>query len=494
FVNHDVMSKNSEISVLSSGGLKLNTDLFKDGISKTGISDENVEKLFDFYNTNNDDMLDETELNSMFKDIQKAAAATKGKDTFDVDEIYQYLKDNKMESDFKVSDVINFLNTLSVQSYTEKLHKDISKFTTSSSTLKDIENIPTDKMAEVLARYKKNYSMSMFQHIAYKDGAWGSTREKYMNAIRDKLIAQANACGVDVGDFQAKFDAEIKSMDMTWLSQNNTEKLDKIVNSLTDKIIRKQKIKTDNKNGILDIMTDNPKLYRTNADKEKLAEHIMEWSEKNNPTKMISEIAKSSKNPKIKQAAQKLLNSKILDYFPIFAASIIAQESQFREFDEDVFTKNGQGLMQVTQKMLDDIYANPGAYDDNFIKHVKGNYKDSQALRTAIMDKTDSSMNIYVGTAGLKAKVNSTLKKIKNGTIEKGVNTNYPEVILQYVAMSYNGNSDGKKDPKFDNKLSQVKYVYGRDVIERFERYLPADVSAKHYFEYNPSSKQIATR
>ena len=68
-----------------------------------------------------------------------------------------------------------------------------------------------------------------------------------------------------------------------------------------------------------------------------------------------------------------------------------------------------------------------------------------------------------------------------------------PATIMEFVAMNYNANSAAKKDPRQDNALSQVNYVFGRDVIERFRLFTPPDVIVRNYFQHNPFTRGFDT-
>ena len=106
---------------------------------------------------------------------------------------------------------------------------------------------------------------------------------------------------------------------MTLLSGSDTTKLDEVVNRFIDKLAKKEKIYNDNKNGILSMMTDS-KLCRTNEDKNALFEKIMKLSAKYNPKEFLENVAENSKTKSIKNAANKLLKSGFLDYYPIYVA------------------------------------------------------------------------------------------------------------------------------------------------------------------------------
>ena len=120
-------------------------------------------------------------------------------------------------------------------------------------------------------------------------------------------------------------------------------------------------------------MMNNIKLCYVLFDRDEIANRILKYSEMNNPKKVIESFLDSS-DPNVRIAAKNLLDSGFLNYFPLFVASIIAQESQFREDDNAVFGVNGKGVMQLTKSLTDDMIENPGLFNDNFIKRLKKDY------------------------------------------------------------------------------------------------------------------------
>lgn len=484
-------SKN--LFITGKNGSVLTTEQLKQGLKSSDFAnDKSLLKLFNFYNTNNkgksSDILDKDELNKMYKDLLAAAG---NDNVLDPAEICQYVT-KKFGSSVKLADVLNFIKQIQVNSSVSEIYDDIDGIGTSSTLKSNLSKVPPENITAVLTKYKNENGVSLTQDIADEIGSLGSTRNDYMKIIRDKLVYRAKQVGVNPSDFIVSFDAELKNIDMTIFKGSNTGKLDKIINNFLAKLAPKEKIYEGNKNGILMMMSDSD-LCRTDKDKNELLEKIMKLSSKYNPKGYLENIVKNSQTPATKKAATMLLNSNFLDYYPIYIASIIAQESQFRESDSAVFTSNGQGIMQLTSSMISDMYKRPGSYDDGFMKNIMKNYKDSTDLYKAVQNKNDSSLNIEVALVGLKGKLNSILVRQKTGYYEKnfGIKPDSAEDILELMAMEYNGNDDAKKDKKYSNKLSQVRYVYARDVIQRFKKYTPADVKINHYFEYNPNTKKI---
>ena len=95
--------------------------------------------------------------------------------------------------------------------------------------------------------------------------------------------------------------------------------------------------------------------------------------------------------------------------------------------------------------------------------------------------------------------MNTTFRKIANGSIPNGIDMGQPEFLMQYMAMEYNGNKEKDIDEKYPKSngrtvYSQVRYTYSRNVIQRFKRYTPVGVTVNNYFEYNPINKRFVTR
>ncbi len=482
-----------KLHIIGESGTVLSSKDMNSGIKRSDFeNNKDLLKLFDFYNTNKNgkssQILDKQELDKMLSDLLKSA----NKDgVFEPNEIKKYLDNTGLPKSVAVDDLLGFVDNILVNNSVQKLTDDIDGIGTSSSIKQHLQEISSENITSVLKKYKQENRESLVEAISDEVGSLGSTRNGYLKIIKDKLVERGKQVGVDTSTFIQQFNSELSNMDLTIFGGGDTKKLDGIINNYLKQLEKPEKIYNENKSGIMQMMSKSD-LCRTDEDRNEIFNKIMKYSKANNPKSLISDIAKNSKNSAIKSAAQNLLKSNYLDYFPIFVASIIAQESQFREFDEQVFSVNGQGIMQLTKILINDIYKNPGTYDDNFIDRIKNSYADSTSLYKAIQDREDSSLNIDVGTAGLKGKLNNVLKRLGNGSFDGlGINTNNPEALLELVAMNYNGNDADKKDKKFGNALSQVRYVYARDVILRFKQYTPPSVSVRHYFEYDPISKKF---
>ena len=74
----------------------------------------------------------------------------------------------------------------------------------------------------------------------------------------------------------------------------------------------------------------------------------------------------------------------------------------------------------------------------------------------------------------------------------KLLEVNNPEQLLELSAMHYNGNGKDKiKDKEYpDAEKVYVKYIYARNVIQRFKRFTPSGVAEGSYYEYNPVNKE----
>ena len=482
-----------KFKLISESGRKIYSNNLEDGLKSSDLSkNKNLIKIFDFLNTNKNSegklILDESELEKFITDIDNLAGSD---NVLDPDEIKQYISDNKLGDLIKFADITELVNKIISLRSTNNLTDNIEGFGTNLHINKNINKINPEDITSTLNLFNSKNNESLIQAISNEAGLLGTIRNKYLMTICYKLCERAKQLNVPTSEFVLQFKAEVANMDITWGLTQDASKLDNILDSFLNKISKPEKIYNENKSGILQIMSDDT-LCRTSDDKEKIIESIMKYSSLNNPKSFLeSVLASEHTSPQIKSASNKLLASKYLDYYPIFVASIISQESQFREFDKEVFSENGQGVMQVTGTLIDDIYHHPSRFDDDFIKR-NTKYIENNSLGKAIRDKKDASINYDVGTAGLKVKLDYTLKKLKNGTYKDiGINTASPESILQLVALSYNGNDAPKKDPKFANKLSQVRYVYSRNVIQRFKKYTPENIKVNHYFEYNPTTKKF---
>lgn len=453
------------------------------------VENGGVGELFDFFNTSKflwkKKYLDGEELSNMLAGFKKAA----GEDgVFSSAEINKYIKDNNLSGKVSAKSIKKFVNQINLISTIQTLHNDISGLGTTSAIKEHLQNIPKEKISEVLMRYENEYKTTLIQDIANEFGSRGKTREGLLNIIRDKIyefkkpFSPSNA-----NKFKNTFDAEVKNIDMTWMLTAGTKKLDKIVNEHIKQPYFKdpEYIEKENRDAIRQIMSD-PKLCWTTADREKIISKIMKYAKKTNPKALIKEKLKSN-NEMDRTIAKKLLESNFLEYYPLFVACIIAQESQFREKDAAVFTANGQGVMQITEILTQDMFNNPKAFDTEFINYIKDNYNDSAEFYSAIKNQNNVMLNYYTGTAGLKAKMNDSFRLIRKGVYDSfNVNLTEPSVILELTAMNYNGNSAGKKDEKHSKGMSIVQRVYARDVIERFRKYTPMDIKVRNYFDYNP--------
>ena len=121
--------------------------------------------------------------------------------------------------------------------------------------------------------------------------------------------------------------------------------------------------------------------------------------------------------------------------------------------------------------------------DKNIIKE----YSDSTQYYDAL--KEDVVLNYQTGLIGLKGKLDDALRLIEKGKYKK-LKIDSPAKLLELVAMNYNGNDAEKKDPKQKNRLSQVNYVYARDVILRFKKFTPAEVRVNDYYEYDTIKRE----
>ena len=461
---------------------------------------------FSKYNSNeSSDTLDAKGLTALYSEFLHAAGEDK---ILSTEEISKFLSDKNLKGKVSVDAVKQFFDNISDATVVDGIHEAISGPWTSSSIAGHLNSIPPAKMLKVLDMYKKEYNISLLQDICDEYGSFGSTREKYLNIIRDKVAATKTAGNVK--EFKDKFDAEIKKMNITIMHSADATRLERIVLSQEryPKPVKRSKEYLDKENRKLIMqMMDNSDYCRTSDDKKRIVDRIMKYSELNNPTDMIKEFTKSS-DARVRRAAQNLLNSTFLDYFPIFVASIIAQESQFRETDDNpktgVFTGNGKGVMQITSAVANEIAANPRHFSSDFIKRLSKycNVKDTTSIVQAYSKITRQSViaNYDIGTASLRNNLRIYFNRIKDSNKDSPYYKEYmnmksdlenPATIMQFMAMIYNGNSAPKTDKAHNKLKSQVRYVYARNVIERFRRYTPADVPVRNYFDYNPQTNKF---
>ena len=471
---------------LKSASKNMELGNIKSGLSKDNVTDADCRRIFSEI-LGNSNAQDSTLRGAKLAEF-KSRVATRN-NILDPNEIQKILKSKNLDKKLSIGDVLNFLDMLEARTKVNSL----SNLSCNDGTKSELGSIQTQNVADVFSQYASVNGESIFKSIAKDRWSYGSTRENFMNIAKNKLVENAKLMGIDTTEFEKNFDKELKKIDMTWLSSYDTTELDKLINNLIKQITAKKTNYQKNRNGIVTMMAD-PVLCRTDGDKYELANLIYQDAVTYSPEKMIKSIKKTSDNPQIKQMISKLEKSKYFEYYPIYVASIIAQESQFRTTDKAVFTKNGQGIMQLTQNRVSDIYNNPFLYDDDYTDELVAEFELEEELYDAIKYRDNVELNLFVGNITLGGIMHTVLRRMKNGSIPKSINMNSPEAFMQFVAMSYNGNDDAKKDEKHGNKLSQVRYVYGRDVIQRFKKYTPSDVQVNRYFEYDPDKKDFVNK
>ena len=532
------MGKEKEISVLGSNGFNLNSQTFNQEVKKEDLKDTALINIFDAYNKNGDNKLDADELSLFFNDLKSVSKnmdIDTNKDTLTKDdikdadckrifremlkkhcendstlsgaslkdfkekvaiknltldpyEIKELLKSKGLEKQLNIGDVLNFLDVLDVKIQAQKL----KGMGCNDKTKTILNSLQAQNVADVFSQYKAENGESVFKTIASDRWSFGSTREDFVNIAKAQLIKNAQLMGIDTTNFEKQFNAELKKMDMTLIRSYDTKKLDELANNLIKEINARKTNYQKNRNGIVSMMADTD-LCRTDEDKYELANLIYQDAVTYTPEKMLKIIQTKTDNPLIKQTISKLIKSKYLEYYPIYVASIIAQESQFRSNDA-VFSENGQGIMQLTQNRISDIYNNPFLYDDDYTDELVEEFELEEELYSGILNQDNVELNLFVGNIAIGGIMNTVLRRMKNDSIPKSINMNTPEAFMQMVAMSYNGNDAEKKDPKYNNKKSQVRYVYGRDVLQRFKKYTPEEIQVSRYFEYNPDKKDFVNK
>ena len=402
--------------------------------------------LFDAYSKHNagggQNQIDGYALNFLYHDLSKAA----GEDSIlTTEEITKYLKDKNLNGKISTKAVQEFISNISDATIVDGIRKALDGLGTSSSLSDYLKSIPPAKMAKVMKMYKSEYNISMVQDICNEIGSFGSTRESYLNIIRDKIAATKPAN--EAKEFKAKFDAEIKSMDITLFGSADAKKLEQIIlDSTSVQSAPKSKypkpakrsaeyLEKENRRLIAQMMND-PKLCRTTDDRKRIVDRIMKYAKLNNPTDLIKEYTKSS-------------------------------DERVRETDDNpktgVFIGNGKGVMQITSAVPDEIASNPGHFSSDFIKRLKGhcNIGDSTSIKKAFSTTSQRSvaLNYDVGTATLKNNLRTFFNRIKESNKNSKYYKEYqnmhvdltnPATIMEMVAMIYNGNSAPKTDNTHD--------------------------------------------
>ncbi len=500
-VDENIFLTNKKGTCINSSVLK-SSSVKRDEVT----GNKELDLLFDFYYKDGN-KLSSSKLEEIYKDLATAAGNDQ---VLSIKEIKDFLKQNNLDGKVSANSVIEFFTKISENANLNILHDEVKSISLFSSLEDNIKNIPDEDIYKVLDDYENKFGTSLIYDIANKKSSLGTTRNSWLSAIRDKL---AENYGNKSENFKNEFNGILKDMNLTIWSKADSAKLEKL-----EKLIEKYsptKVKRGPKypkpakrtaaelekinRQLIDQIMSNSDLCYVDKNKNEIKNRIMEYAKLNNPTEMVKGFLNDS-NPKVREAAQHLLDSTFLDYFPVFVASIIAQESQFRETDSKVFSENGQGVMQITSALTADIFT-PGrqkAFGKEFMDRLKNSYhcNDSTKLFKALANSNNVKVNLHydVGTAGLKSKLYTLFNQIRNGTYDSTqLDLTNPATILEFVAINYNANSAAKHDKKQNGNISQVRYLYGRDVIERFRRYTPSDVKVRNYFEYNTKKNKFTT-
>ena len=463
--------------------------------------------LFDFYSKTsasmNKDIINGTAMSKLYSDFAKMA----GKDSvLSSAEIHKFLIQNNLKGKVSEISVRNFLTKVSDSCTISAIYNAIDGIGTKSSLKEILQSIPAKNINNILTSFKKEYGVGLIQLIANESGSLGSTRESYLGIIRDKIAK--NQDDVTANMFKSEFNIIMKKMDMTIFKEANATELEKLAEGKLQLKYPNPKKRTPNElyaynRKVITKMMNDIKYCHAITNKDKIIDKIMTYADLNSPKKMVLEYTKSQ-DPRVRKAAQNLLDSTLLDYFPIFVAAIISKESKFLETADKIFKDNGKGVMQITSSVAENIAKNPEQYDKAFIERLSKHcdIKDPQSIIAAYTAKTKLgvSLNYDTGAATLTNKLRTYFNQINDSNKESrfykaymkmGVDLVNPATIMEIVAMNYNANPAPKKDPKQKNAVSQLNYVYGRDVIERFRMFTPSDVVIRNYFQYNPDKQRF---
>ncbi len=486
-------SSNNKISILGFSGMEFNDEMLGEKkINRNNFTD-NEAKIFDLYNTNyegkNKKILDEVELKNFLFDLleidKKDFANKKGQDKHKKDnsryllpvEILAYLKQKGLDKDVDVQTLISFIqkivNYCTVEDLTEK------------SNLKPeiLSSIDEDNMLTIISDYKEKEGDSLIKGLYDSDA---DTRCNSLLIVGNKLIAFAEKCGVNYSDFKTKFEASVSKL-ATEKNKKNRKALEALVNDFVDKLKEKEPLYKANKNGIINMLSDSSLCY-SREDLSKVIDNIMKYSNKYNPKDRLGEMV--IENKKAKDVIDSLLDSNYLDYYPIFAAAIISHETQFLEQGDDIFDEHGRGVMQITEKIAEDMYKTPNDFNEDFVKKIKLKYADSKTFYEAVKDQRNIDLHYEAGMVALEKKIIEATKFVRDDKY-KILKIETSGHLLELGAMHYNSNSASKKDSLYvgTKNPSQVRYIYARDVIQRFNRFTPEDINAS-YYEWNPVDKQ----
>ena len=476
--------------------------------SKIGNNKE-LNLLFDFYSKTGSgakgNIIDGKAMSKLYSDF---AAMAGNDDILSSVEIAKFLKDNKLEGKVSRESVKKFLTVINDSCTVNALYDALNGAGTKNNLKELLQNIPANNINNILTQFKKEYGIGLVQLIANEYGCFGSTRENYLGIIRDKIAQTKDK--VEANMFKSEFNLIMKKMDMTIFNGADASELENLVDGKIQLGYPKPQkrtpaeIQAHNKKAVSQ-MVSSWRYSFAFRDRDKIVDKIMTYADLNSPKKMVAEYAKSS-DPRVREAAQNLLDSSFLDYYPIFVAAVISKESQFSETADRVFKNNGKGVMQLTASVADDIAKNPDNYDKDFIARLSKHcdITNPKSIVEAYTAKTETGilLNYDVGMATLTNKMRTYFNQIndnnKNSRFYKtymnmDVDLVNPATIMEFVAMNYNANSAAKKDPRQDNALSQVNYVFGRDVIERFRLFTPPDVIVRNYFQHNAHTKDFDT-
>ena len=467
-----------ELNILGDSGLSINDAMLKGKkIARSDFSGNEI-KIFDYYNTNKEggskDFLDETELQFMLQDL--ISADKDGNSSFLPVEMKKFIEDKNLGKKINSESVVNFIKKIVNYCDIEDLSKN------SDIDFEILLNVSDEDVANLILDYETKTDISLVEKLCQERK---STRDNTLRNIKEKLISYAEKCGIETEEFNTKFDSILSSISDK-RDKKNITKLDNLVDDFIAQLKEKEAVYKSNKNGIINMLSDSKLCYST-GDLDAVIDNIMKYANEYNPKKSLEGFTNIN-NKNVKKIVQNLLDSKLLDYYPIFLASVIAQESQFREQDDKVFTNNGKGVMQITRALIDDMYNRSGLYNDEFIEAIKTEYPDSTKLYEAINTPENVELNYQAGAVGLNGKLFDAIRMVASGKY-KSLKIDTPEKLLQLVVMNYNSNKAAKKDPVYKNKLSQVRYVYSRDVMLRFRRFTPQGVTVSNYYEYNPNIK-----
>lgn len=465
-------------SLIGNSGFQISESILNQSL-KSDQFDKKFLKIFELYNQDeNTNVSDSEKLKAFFQDIM--TFNSDGDKSLGPSELRNFLEERGLQ-DISVSDLNNFMLKIT------ELSK-LNELTSTKSKRLDITEIPSEIITSIISDYKDTTNNSLVIAL-YKS----SKSEENLNALKNKLIMRAEQCNLEeneIAEFKRQFE-----------NAQDKDEFESIVNNFITKLLPKERLYNANKDGIINMMAgkklngQNLRSDKCTDDLNAVAEKIIYYANKYRPEDSIKQYINSS-NPDIRALVNNLLSSEMLDYWPIFVAGIISQETGFRETG-DIYHDWGNGVMQLTKTMIKEMYATPENFDEEKINQIKSEYPSVDDFYNNVITKEgNTELKYELGVLALRYKINYTLGLLQKGKMKTKMADNpsgtsavidNPTKLLEAAAMWYNGNQAKTdfKDPIYKSQTVVMK-DYARNVITRFKQYAPGEVQTGKYYEWNP--------